>query len=517
MKKVQLLGLCLALLTIGSFLKAQNQNVSGGIVFEGEPFLTQNPANPNHLVVAWIGFVFQQPVTIKTRASFDGGLTWSTANSLPRQASTYKAADPSLAFDANGDVLACYISYRQTPDSGGVYVCRSTDGGLTWNNGSKAIDAYADGNNTPIDRPWMAMDQQSGNIYVTSMPPSWVALPKRPYIVRSTDTGLTWSNWQYLDGPSNLVGSQIRAPMASPVTSANGTLHIAYPSYVSSQNIFAGYYMASSSDGGVTFSYQDIWFGNFSQSDSLIKAGYLLLADPSDANHLAFFVPINLLGDQDIYMLETTNGGTSWQGPTRVNDDPSATGVTQDLVWADFDTDGDLVVTWRDRRNAVGTGYQVDSEIWGAVLWKDSTQFSPNFAISDTIAEWNTVLLEAGNDFMSTELNNDTLCAAWGDTRNGRLNIWFTKIDLRGQSATHTFHIADEGLPQVRISPNPSKDFWKVEGEGILGIELYDLNGKLLKAQLNGPVDCQNLENGIFVLQIKTEMGSLNQKVVVER
>ena len=51
----------------------------------------------------------------------------------------------------------------------------------------------------------------------------------------------------------------------------------------------------------------------------------------------------------------------------------------QDLVWADFDEDGDLVISWRDRRNGDEGTYETASEIWAAFRDKDELVFSPNF------------------------------------------------------------------------------------------------------------------------------------------
>ena len=63
-----------------------NTNISNGILFDGEPYLAINPANQQNLVVAWMGLNFSNgsyQIAIKTRASFDGGNSWSTTAFLP--------------------------------------------------------------------------------------------------------------------------------------------------------------------------------------------------------------------------------------------------------------------------------------------------------------------------------------------------------------------------------------------------------------------------------------------------
>jgi hypothetical protein len=121
----------------------------------------------------------------------------------------------------------------------------------------------------------------------------------------------------------------------------------------------------------------------------------------------------------------------------------------QDFVWADFDSDGDLVITWRDRRNSSSNGYQTESEIWASVRWKDSTNFSPNFNITSQQVAYDSVLTEKGNDFMCVAVENDTLNAVWGDTRNGKLNIWFQRMSLQNGTVNSIQNISDNKHKQL--------------------------------------------------------------------
>lgn len=505
---------CSVLVTV----TAQNQNLSGGLIFEGEPFLAVNPNNPQHLVVAWMGFVLGQPLSIKTKVSFTGGQIWSDAVPLPHLGTQWHSADPSLAFDPAGNVYACYIDYRESPDSGAVYVIKSTDGGLHWGVPMPAIGAYADGAKRPIDRPWLAIDNSAGphagNMYITTKPAPWVPAPNRPYFVRSTDGGASWSPFRYADTTGYLVGNFIQAPMAVPAVAADGNLHIAYPSWVLSQNLLPGFYLASSSDGGATFQRRPLYFAAASTSDTLAKGGYWLVANPANPDHLALVFPFKINGDLDIYLLETTNGGNSWNPPVRVNDDPIGNGKMQDLVWGDFDADGDLALAWRDRRNAPDAGYATASEIWAAVRWKDSTAFSPNFRISDVAAPYNAILAEAGNDFMGVNLVQDTLLAVWGDVRNGRLNIWFDKRSARTNMSTGLQTLVDEPAPDIRLLPNPTTGIFQVSGEGVLEITVFDPAGKEIIRQQAPNIDLGSRPAGTYIAYIRTRYGNVSGKIV---
>jgi len=377
-------------LLIATLSFGQNKDISGGAVFEGEPYLAVDPSNPQHLIVAWMGYVPLAHLCIKTKTSFDGGNSWSTPAVIKHQSASYTSADVSMAFDHSGNVYASYIDSRQSPDSGGVYVTRSTDGGLTWGVSNLVINVFADGTKEPLDRPWLVIARNSGpgpdTMYITTKPAPWVAVPNRPYFMRSYDYGVTWSAWKYIDSTGYKVGNAIQAPMAAPATDSAGNFHCIYPSYYPVESIYPRYIMATLGGGPSSFSYNVVFSGiGTTPIDTLAKAGGHLVCDPTNNKHYAFFVIQNYGSDLDVYCAETYNSGATWGTLMRVNDDSYGNGKMQDLVWGNFDEKGNMIAAWRDRRNATGTGYQQPSEIWAAIKWKDSTKFSTNFRVSDTI------------------------------------------------------------------------------------------------------------------------------------
>ncbi len=494
---------------------AQNQNISGGLVFEGEPFLVVNPTNSNHLIAAWMGFTGGPGLSIKTKVSFNGGLSWSTMQALPHHSATFKSADPSLAFDNLGNVYACYIDYRESPDSGGVYVLKSTDGGLTWGSDSKAIDAYDDGLKKPIDRPWMSINPINNHIYITSKPPQWVSAPNRPYFIASLDAGLSWQAIRYLDTTGYLTGSLIPQPMAANTCNTSGEFLAVYPTYVPTQNVLPGFLLAKSMNDGASFNYKNVYFSTATGNDSLAKLGYRIIANPANPNHIVFVFLSKQHGDLDVIMIESLNGGNSWSSPLRVNDDAISNGKMQDLIWADFDMDGDLAIAWRDRRNAIGTGYSTDSDIWGAIRWKDSTHFEPNFKIADTLALYNaTYLTQNGNDFMCIDLIKDTLNSIWGDVRNGVLNIYFSRKALR-DGTTSIQLLSSEKWEELMLYPNPAHDKIYFTGPAIKSISIFSSEGKLLdKIE---PIDVSfsilKYPKGLLYLEIETEEGIISKSI----
>ena len=486
----------LLFICLGLTIRAQNQLVSEGNLFEGEPYLAMNPSNSQHLVAAWMGIQFNNKVVIKSSVSTNGGISWSTPIWQAHISPTFSSADVSLAFDHLGNLFMCYIDYDNTNFSEGkVLVRKSSDGGLTWGNPSIVLDIASCPNQVCIDRPWMVIDQttgpNAGTIYVTNMnanQPMMITPPYHPYISISSDGGQTFNSEQ-LDAPGFLSGSVIPQPMASPVVTADGRFTALYPSYLPSQSLLPRLIRAQSNNQGQTFTYDVAYQGQgFGTSNTLVKAGPLLKSNPNNANQLAYFFLSDDFGETDVVFIETTNNGTSWTSPARINQDPIGNGKIQDLIWADYASNGDLAVCWRDRRNATGTGYSVSSELFCTVRNATTSNWLPDFSVSDQLVNHQAILEDSGNDFMNVILKNDTLNVIWGDVRSGSLKIYFCK---RGIYDTTNF-IQSLPEPSQFVFPNPIMNAFFVPTE-FIGSEYYVLSsdGKSIR---NGKIETSNQE-----------------------
>lgn len=530
MKKPVLFFLSILLFFTKGESQTTNINISNGTFQEGEPYLAINPTNNQNIVTAWMGIKFsngQFRMAIKTRASFNGGTTWSTANSLPHFSASFNSADVSMAFDKNGLLYLSYIDFRQTPDSGGVYVARSTNGGLTWDAPSKVIDAYEDGNKRPLDRPWIAVDKSntsnSGTVYITSKPAPWINPPNRNYYKVSTDSGHTWTPIANLDGGNYLVGGLIAAPMAVPATTTNGYFCAAYPSYVSSQNIYPAYYLARSNDGGQTLSYTTMLTGTSQTLDANCKNSYRLIASPIDSNKISFFLPYSSNGDADIVALHSNDGGQNWSNIIRINDDAIGNGKLQDMLWAEYNEQGKIAVTWRDRRNSTTTGFwNAGYDFYYAISNDNGQTFSANQKLSDQFIAFDSIIAQSGVDFMSSAFFADTLYTVWNDTRNGVVNIYFTKT-IASSNTTVEVKVLEGETPLFKAFPNPVQDYLNVELDAKLvgkKINLFDEQGKMVLskvAESNTKINTFQLPNGIYFLKIDSENTSLIKKIIVQK
>jgi len=176
-------------------------------------------------------------------------------------------------------------------------------------------------------------------------------------------------------------------------------------------------------------------------------------------------------------------------------------------VWADFDNDGDLVVCWRDRRNASGSTYSVPTEIYCAVRRNGQPDFEEDYSISSLQVDHNVVLEDKGNDFMNVALLNDTAYAIWGDVRSGSLKIYLNKWNINSQSSSiHEVYSQNENI----IYPNPTTGSINLP-VSVLNSEyyLYNVSGNILdKGTIKDQkFDLNNLKNGNYFFKIVDQKG----------
>ena len=514
---------CIALffLSLSFCGNSQNINVSNAAVFEGEPYLAIDPNNQQHLVAAWMGFKIGQGIIIKSKYSDDGGITWSTVNEIPHIPGALSEADVSLEYDSNGNLYMCYIDYdNQNFTQGDVLVRKSTDGGASWGNPTSAISIADCPNQLCVDRPWIAVDNSTGPnngaIYVTTInadQPSMVVPPYHAYLVVSTDEGATFSSPRYLDTTNFNVGSVSQAGN-SPLVGPSGTFYATYPSYDTSQSPFAHIYLSYSNNLGIDIDHVNAYTVLIAgSSDPYSKNGGRMVCDPSEPSHLAMILIGNQSGDDDLFFMETYDA-INWTSPARLNDDPIGNGKLQDLVWADFNENGDLAVCWRDRRNASASGYQTETEIYGAIRYKDSSSFEPNFPISTEQAPHDVVLEGAANDFMNVRFVGDTLYAIWGDVRTGTVNIFLNKTSISsGISSTQTIYTEDALLT---IFPNPANDFFTIDQfDAYANCELIDASGKVIRAIETETVPTSDIDSGTYFVRFSVNNKAFTSPVVV--
>ncbi len=320
--------------------------------FFNEPAMAVNPKNPQQAVVAW-------QVNASVAYTTDGGTTWTTATgTAPKD---YRiSGDVSLAYDAAGHALLCYIAFDKLGTSqywahgatrNGIFVRRSLDGGRTWEDHAAAVISHESTPQIPFeDKPYIVTatsGPHAGDIYVgwTQFTLSTTEL----LFSRSTDGGVSWSKPIKLSSVSGLPRDDNGALEGfSGTVGADGTIYTVWDDK-------DGIMMAISHDGGVSFSKERRilntgpgFFGieGVSRSNGFPQIGI----DPrNDILYAAWSDYSN--GDVDVFVSSSRDHGESWGAPVRVNNDPLHNGADQFFQWMAVDAhSGAVNLVFYDRR-----------------------------------------------------------------------------------------------------------------------------------------------------------------------
>ncbi|HEU5198538.1 MAG TPA: sialidase family protein, partial [Ktedonobacterales bacterium] len=391
-------------------------------------------------------------------------------------------SDISFAFGRQNDVYAAVLVDGENGNGqfSGVAVSRSTDGGRHF--ASPTLIHPDPTGATFSDKPWIGVDTTNGP-YAGSIYVVWNLddnnSPSAPiYFSRSTDGGKTFSPGIEISGDSSLcqfgepAGGALScnsALGAIPVISPDGTISVVYayldpnrgaqeeddngegdvngdarlggqanlaPCHPLPPDTFAHthLFVVQSKDGGATwnapvdaatvydvpFHFNNSCFRNFSLP--------AFAADPTNGTlYLSWSDERN--GDADILLSRSTDGGTTWDAPVRVNDDPVGNGKDQFQPQVAVAPNGVVSVMFFDRRNDPNN-FKVDAYL--AQSTDGGQSFHPNARV--TTVSWDPSVdapvpdpssqVNFIGDYQGLAVDNHFAHVFWNDTRTGAQEIF---------------------------------------------------------------------------------------------
>lgn len=445
--------------------------------FQGEIQVVVNPNDLSEVVAAantWDNI----PGTCSgdTQAVFyssDGGTTWGYTCSP--DASAYPSltcsglvfgSDPALYWADNGDVFINHMLLCVTAQTRfAIVVARSVDAGVTWSGQGVVINSW--GNTNLEDKNFYAIDNNAGSPFQGRHYTCWDRNnnEKSAY---STDNGQTWTEVDLPPTPSTGSGGAFDLACELAVED-NGTVHVIYDTLrcLANCNNEQMFY-SRSTNGGVSWSapiliadFNLVGFSNANcppaQDNRCINPFGSIAVDNSgglcDGTLYVTYSDWTSGGaiNNDIWVIRSTDGGTTWSAPVLVNDD-GLSGTTQFHPFLVVDqSQGYPVVGWHDTRNDP-TARQVDYFL--ARSMNCGVSFQANIQVSQPSTEFNNSTISFSNENTPANppgnpnqygeyLGLDAQCGkaymAWTDTRHffpgspgapQKENLGFVVVDL---------------------------------------------------------------------------------------
>ena len=313
------------------------------------------------------------------------------------------AGDPVLAVDRASQIV--YLAGTSPRNAGwkGIPLWKSTDGGLTFTN--PPINVCTNINYT--DKPWIAVDNAAGtgqhDVYLTfSTSQSSLGL----WLTVSTNGSLdNWSVPLAISevGVSNVTAVNCSIPVLGPAHSScvfwfertavgtNGTNWLKMRpilnrgSSLGDTRIIRRLVTTNATSGNL-----ELKRSNTADAGDTFRAFPFPVPavnpNPSKSNHLyvAYADKVTNSTDKaDIFFLRSTNGGTNWTNPERVNTD-SGTNDQWMPVLAVKPDGTRLFVAWYDRRNDTNNSAIDVYGRWGTIATDGAVTFGTEFKITTT-------------------------------------------------------------------------------------------------------------------------------------
>jgi Secretion system C-terminal sorting domain len=434
-----------------------------------------NPKNPMQVVAgANIDNVFQ---------SDDGGVTWtSTIVSDPLNGVW---GDPIMFTDTTGNF---YYAHLSNPATGGSWVDRivftkSTDGGYTW----WPTGTYTGLNGGKVqDKEGIIVNKATNEIYVT-----WTQFdnygttnPLDSSVIlfsKSADAGLTWSTPLRISKEAgNCVDSDSTMEGAVPAIGPAGEIYVVW----TGPN---GIVFNKSLDNGVTWlphetpvtSMPGGWDYNIAglqRCNGLPQTLCDLSGGPNNGTiYVNWTDQRNGSTDTDVWLVKSTDGGSTWSVPVRVNNDVA--GRQQFLTWMDIDpTNGTIYCTFYDRRNFTATSQQTDVYLAKSV---DGGATFTNYKINQT-----SFVPSPGiffGDYIGISAYNNMIRPMWMAYSSSTLSVWTALIDGSTLGIEESALNAYSPVSLQQNEPNPfNQTTWikfDLKKSAKVNLKVYDVLG----------------------------------------
>lgn len=430
---MKIYAFCIILLCSESFCQYKNIRVNNpASVNPEEVTIAINPTNPMNLAAgANIRYYYY---------SNDGGNSWSEGQ-LSSPLGVW--GDPSVTFDLSGNL---YFAHLSNPPSPGYWIDRivvqkSTDGGASWNSGSGIW--FVPPKNQ--DKEWLAVDMTESD-FRNRLYASWTEFDSygsssefdstRILFSFSSDGGSSWNPAVTVsDRPGNCVDSDSTVEGAVPAVGPNGEIYLSwsgpggimFDKSTDGGSSWGQDQMAATQPGGWDFNVEGIYRCNGMPVTACDVSG----SPYRGTVYIQWSDQRNGAGNTDIFIIKSTDQGSTWSEIKRVNDD--LTSREQFFSWMTIDqSTGYLYVVFYDRRERSGNY----TDVYVAKSTDGGESFD-NFKVSET-----SFLPTSGiffGDYINIAAHDRKIYPIWMRLDGSALSVWTTMIEEPGN-----FEIAND-------------------------------------------------------------------------
>ncbi|MEJ2105082.1 MAG: T9SS type A sorting domain-containing protein [Ignavibacteriaceae bacterium] len=394
---------------------ANGQNIVGDAA--NEPSIAVDPTNRNRIAIGWrqfntINSSFRQAGYAYTT---DGGQTWTFPGVI--EPGIFRS-DPVLDADVDGNFY--YNSLTNDPD----FYCKvfkSSTGGSSWGTG---VDAKGG------DKQWMTIDKTDGpgNGHIYAFWTSFYSTCYPGFFTRSTNAGSSFENCITIPNDPSW-GTLAVGPNGD--LYVGGTDGYSYDflvakstnAQISGQTVTWNSFTTVDLDGSITYGINPNPGGLGGQTSIATDTsggpynGYVYLLCSVERNSNS--------DPCDVMFARSTNGGTSWSTPVRVNDDAGSSAYQWFGTMSVAPT-GRIDAIWLDTRDHLGTNlsalYYSNSTDAG-ITWSANERLSDYF---DPHLGWPQQNKMGDYYHMVSDSNGASL--AWAATFNNEQDVYYSHI-----------------------------------------------------------------------------------------
>ena len=442
-------------------------------VTESENSVFIDPNNADFILnsnnsTSWTGTSYGTLYGASYFQSSNAGIGWVGS---PNGAGGSNSGDPTTAISLTGRQ---YINFIDASSGQGIAY---SDNGTTWSTSTIATNP-----GSLADKNHMWIDNSNSSSYKGNLYTAWTdfggTYNYQVLLSRSTNNGVTWSAKMPISGSIASFNHGVNLQ-----TGPAGQVYAIWATYPSSGLTEDGIGFNKSLNGGVTFGTATKIISNIMgirgtgvlknmRVNSFPVMAVDISGGPNNGNIYVVWTNIGVPGtntgtNKSIYMIRSTDGGTSWSTPIRINKGPFADGKEAYAPWICCDpVTGALSVVFYDDRNVSST----QCETFAAYSYNAGNTWT-DFVVSDVAFTPVAIPgLASGymGDYLGITSRNSKVYPCWTDNRGGIYMTYVSPFYL-GLSAdfgiTNSLICTGSGTTFTDVSTGPPTSWtWSFPG-----------------------------------------------------